>query len=452
MKKNFLVLVTAILLVIALAAILVGCNTKNYDTTKKEGNLVKETSLTLRGDGSFKIMQITDLHLTTGGSYKQDNETLQWLEEALDQAKPDLVEVTGDAVGSGVKGRNEGLLAIANIFESKQIYWAYTFGNHDGEHSTDANGKDLWIGKEGKKTDLTEACAEVKTTFNSDEYEIFYGDNTKGNLELFELLKGYKYSLLARSAEEVETANEPFMGVGNYVIDLKDSDGNIKFALFHMDTHGKFYINKKGNNDPDKYIDGGYVGLTDKQVEWYSDKVAEYSNMGIKSAIFMHVPNYDYRTVYEAKSGVNKYGVPQFTEKTDIAYWSSQTNIPTSIQDMYCAYRPEKYSAIEFDKQEGVYAPRWDDGLTYEFIYNPSTVLVSVGHDHNNSFAAMVDIDIDNTIMMAYGRTSGVNAWGRDMPVGASIYTINTAGKTATEIIDLNMIFPSFKYTKLGNR
>lgn len=453
MKKKLLFLAATISLIAIIGATLASCSSKNYDTTLKTGDLEKETSLTLRDDGTFKIMQVTDLHLTTGGSYKQDNETLKWLEEAIDTARPDLVEVTGDAVGSGVKGRNEGLLAMANIFEKKEVYWAYTFGNHDGEHSLDANGKDLWIGKVGKKTDMTTACARVNDTFNTDKYEIFYGDNTKGNLELYELLKGYKYSLLSRSAEETNTANQDFMGVGNYVIDLKDKNGNVKFALFHMDTHGKFYINEKGNTDPDKYIDGGYVGLTDMQVRWYSDKAAEYATNGIKSALYMHVPNYGYRIAYESLSGINKYGVPQFNEKTDIAYWSSQISIPNELQGLYYAYRPEKYNAIEFDKQEGIYAPRWDDGLMDSIAKNPSTVLISVGHDHNNSFAAMVDIrGKENSVMLAYGRTSGVNAWGRDMPIGASMYTINTAGKTAEEIIGLQMIFPTFKYTKLGNR
>lgn len=452
MKKKFVLIASIVATIIALTVAFTSCTNKKYDTTQKTGDVEKASSLTVKSDGSFKILQLTDLHLTTGGTYKQDNETLRWLEEVLDSAKPDLVELTGDVVGGGVKGRNAGILAVANIFEEREIYWAYTFGNHDGEHSKKENGSDWWIGKEGKQTNLTEACARSATTLNTDEYTAFYGDNTKGNLELYELLKGYKYSLLTRSEEE--KANDKassHMGVGNYVIDLKDSEGNVKFALFHMDTHGKFYLNPKGNSDPDKYLDAGYVGLTDMQVEWYEDKVAEYSEKNIGSAIFMHVPNYGYRLAFEAFTGLNQYGVPQYTEKTAIAHWSEMESLPEDLASMYTAYRPAKYNKIAFDKNEGIYAPRWDDGLMDAIGFNPSTVLISVGHDHNNSFISAVDVD-DQSVLFAYGRTSGVNAWARDIPIGASVYTINTKGTTTTEMVSAEIVYPSFKYTKLGNR
>lgn len=452
MKKKFVLIASIVATIIALTVAFTSCTNKKYDTMQKTGDVEKASSLTVKSDGSFKILQLTDLHLTTGGTYKQDNETLRWLEEVLDSAKPDLVELTGDIVGGGVKGRNAGILAVANIFEEREIYWAYTFGNHDGEHSKKENGSDWWIGKEGKQTNLTDACAMSATTLNTDEYTAFYGDNTKGNLELYELLKGYKYSLLTRSEEE--KANDKassHMGVGNYVIDLKDSEGNVKFALFHMDTHGKFYLNPKGNSDPDKYLDAGYVGLTDMQVEWYKDKVAEYSEKNIGSAIFMHVPNYGYRLAFEAFTGLNQYGVPQYTEKTAIAHWSEMESLPEDLPSMYVAYRPAKYNKIAFDKNEGIYAPRWDDGLMDAIGFNPSTVLISVGHDHNNSFISAVDVD-DQSVLLAYGRTSGVNAWARDIPIGASVYTINTKGTTTTDMVSAEIVYPSFKYTKLGNR
>lgn len=453
MRKRFALIACVVATIIAMTVAFTSCTNKKFDTTQKTGEVEKASSLTVKSDGSFKIMQLTDLHLTTGGTYKQDNETLRWVEEVLDSVNPDLVELTGDIVGGGVKGRNAGLLALANIFEEREIYWAYTFGNHDGEHSQKENGSDWWIGKEGKQTNLTEACAETAYTLNTDEYTAFYGDNTKGNLELYELLKGYKYSLLTRSEEEKasEKASD-HMGVGNYVIDLKDSEGNVKFALFHMDTHGKFYLNPKGNTDPDNYIDAGYVGLTDMQVEWYENKVAEYSENGIGSAIFMHVPNFGYRMAYEAFTGLNKYGVPQYTEKAAIAHWSEMEIIPEDLASMYVAYRPAKYNKIAFEKNEGIYAPRWDDGLMDSIYFNPSTVLISVGHDHNNSFISAVDRDDAQSVLLAYGRTSGVNAWARDIPIGASVYTINTKGTTTTDMVSAEIVYPSFKYTKLGNR
>lgn len=412
------------------ACIFGGCN---YDTTFKEGDLVKRTSLSVHEDGSFTILQLTDLHLTTAGSYTPDRQTLKWVEEALDTVKPDLVEVTGDAVGGGVKGRNEAIIALANIFEKKQVYWAYTFGNHDGEHDVDDKGNDLWIGKEGKQTLLAEACSGAAETLDANAGKAFYGDNAKGNAQIYELLKGYEYSLLNRSAEEMEYVDE--MGVGNYVIELKDVHDNTVFALFHMDSHGKFYVDPAGNTSgPEGYSDCGYVGLTDKQVEWYENKVKAYSEAGIKSALFMHVPSFAYREAAEDFEKLNEYGVPQFKEKENLfAALNAQGLIP------------EKYASLEYVKREDIYGPRWDEGLSDVMERYPSTTLISVGHDHNNRF-----IINDDGVLLSYGRTSGVNAWGREVKVGASVFRINTAGQTAEDIYDVSEVYPSFRYRNKG--
>lgn len=61
-------------------------------------------------------------------------------------------------------------------------------------------------------------------------------------------------------------------------------------------------------------------------------------------------------------------------------------------------------------------------------------------------------MDDDQSVMLAYGRTSGVNAWARDIPIGASVYTINTLGTTTTDMVSAEIVYPNFKYTKLGNR
>lgn len=140
----------------------------------------------------------------------------------------------------------------------------------------------------------------------------------RGNEEVYDLLTGYEYSLLARSEEEL--ADPDAMGVGNYVIELENSTGEVVFAVFHMDTHGKFYIDPAGNTSgADGYSDQGYVGLTQKQIEWYESKVKGYSEKGIKSAIFMHVPNYAYRELAETPGELNEYGVPSFDDDQERA-------------------------------------------------------------------------------------------------------------------------------------
>ena len=434
--KKFIVItaVLAIVTVVILTAALAGC----YDSTKKEGNLEKRTSLTVRDDGTFVIMQLTDLHLTSNGSYNKDKQTLKWVEEALDTVKPDLVEVTGDATAGSHPGRDKGILALANIFEERQIYWAYTFGNHDGEHVKE-DGKDVWIGKEGKQNKLADYAPACKETLDESKGTAFFSENTRGNKEVYDLLTGYEYSLLVRSEEELEDPDA--MGVGNYVIELEDKSGEVVFAIFHMDTHGKFYVDPTGNQaGADGYSDQGYVGLTQKQVEWYEGKVKGYSEKGIKSALFMHVPNYAYREMAETPGEINEYGVPSFEDDIEKAK----------------AATPEKYSDLQFVKQEGVYAPRWDEGLMKVIAENPSTTLISVGHDHNNSFVTSYDnkakYGCGEDVLLAYGRTSGVNAWARDIAIGATVFTVHTDKSAATEIYDITEVFPTFKYAEKGNR
>lgn len=439
--KKVTIFLSVAMILVTFSMVLAGCTGK-YDATKKEGDLEKATSLTVGADGKFKILQLADLHLTSNGKIKHDKQTLKWVEEAIDKVKPNLVEVTGDAVGGGVSGRDKGILALANIFEEKQVYWAYTFGNHDGEH-TEENGKDVWSGKERNQTPVSELCAGAD--IDAGVGQLLLGDNFTGNEQIFNLLKGYKYCLLARSEEEMAVAKGNSMeeklmrtalGVGNYVIDLVDSEGNVVFALFHMDTHGKTYINPKDNdiNKCSNYIDVGYIGLTDAQIRWYEEKVANYSEQGIASAIFMHVPNYRYRELTEVYKGDSKLGIPQFAEKADIKYWAEKNFIPDSLKN------------IDFVKEEGIYAPRWNEGLMNVIKDNPSTTLISVGHDHNNSF--MLN---DNGVILGYGRTSGVNAWGRDIEIGASVFTIDTKA-TGISQYKIDIVQPSFKYIKKGTR
>lgn len=64
----------------------------------------------VRKDGKFKIMQLADLHLSTGvghcrepepkgeGVCEADPRTLEFVEKMLDQEKPDMVVLTGDQV------------------------------------------------------------------------------------------------------------------------------------------------------------------------------------------------------------------------------------------------------------------------------------------------------------------------------------------------------------------
>ena len=120
----------------------------------QKGEVEKATSINLPSDGVVRVLQLTDLHLVATKTLEEDKQTLKWVEEAIERAKPDIVAVTGDAVGSlsPFRMRDKSLIDLAEIFEEKQVYWMLTFGNHDGEWSY-ASGREVGADNrdEGKK-------------------------------------------------------------------------------------------------------------------------------------------------------------------------------------------------------------------------------------------------------------------------------------------------------------
>lgn len=92
--------------------------------------------LHFREDGTFKIVQFTDLHY---GSSSHHNEKTQELQrKILDWEKPDLVVVTGDVVSGYEWDRSDHFVEkrwrmFVQPMVERGIRWAFTMGNHDTE-------------------------------------------------------------------------------------------------------------------------------------------------------------------------------------------------------------------------------------------------------------------------------------------------------------------------------
>ena len=82
-------------------------------------------------DGRFKILHITDTHL-------HDNNVRQstrLIAMACDAEQPDLVMLTGDLAPEKTYERTEKRVdSLMQVFESRKIPVAVTFGNHDSEN------------------------------------------------------------------------------------------------------------------------------------------------------------------------------------------------------------------------------------------------------------------------------------------------------------------------------
>lgn len=88
--------------------------------------------LRFRPDGTFTIVQLTDVHWHNGE--EDDLRSRAMIERILDAEQPELVALTGDVVG-GYDSRDPGeaLRRVLAPLEERGLPWASAFGNHDDE-------------------------------------------------------------------------------------------------------------------------------------------------------------------------------------------------------------------------------------------------------------------------------------------------------------------------------
>lgn len=110
--------------------------------SKTEGKyeLFQKSEVKFKENGTFKIIQFSDLH-----EYKDsNNKTVNLMNKIMDEEKPDLIVFTGDCIqGYSCRSKEAAEKAIANIaknIEIRKIPWLVALGNHDCEFSS-ANRK-----------------------------------------------------------------------------------------------------------------------------------------------------------------------------------------------------------------------------------------------------------------------------------------------------------------------
>ncbi len=104
-------------------------------------------------EGSFKVMQVTDTHLSKAS--KGAEETKHLIEELTQIEKPQLAVLTGDIVTA--EEATETWLSLIKLFEELKLPFVVTLGNHDTHHITKDEIYDLllrspyYVGTRGKK-------------------------------------------------------------------------------------------------------------------------------------------------------------------------------------------------------------------------------------------------------------------------------------------------------------
>lgn len=149
-------------------------------------------------------------------------------------------------------------------------------------------------------------------------------------------------------------------GSGNYVLPVMAHSGTKTAALLYcIDSHNK----------PSAYKYGHYDWIHFDQIDWYrktSDQyTAQNNNTPLPALMFFHIPVLEFNNIVGKEKTVG-------------------------------------------NKEEGVASPDINSGMFCSMIEKKDVMGVFVGHDHDNDY-----IGIDQGIALAFGRTSGVDAYGK---------------------------------------
>lgn len=234
---------------------------------------VKKPKPKINDNGRFKIMQIGDLHLSTGvgacreavpdsyngGKCEADPRTLDFINRVLDEEKPDMVVLSGDQInGDTAPDAPTAIFKIASLLIERKIPYAAIFGNHDDE-----------------KTMSREA-----------------------QMALMETLP---YSLSTAGPADID-------GVGNYYVEVlaRGNSEHSALTVYLLDTHAY---------SPDERTFPGYDWVKPSQIEWFTNTASglkkaheEYTHRHMDIA-FIHIPLTEYTDYTLPRLGEWKEGV-----------------------------------------------------------------------------------------------------------------------------------------------
>ena len=308
-------------------------------------------------DKDFKVLQITDVHIGGGWlSTGKDTMALNAVAAMITAEKPDLVVVTGDVAypvpyQAGTFNNKESAKLFATMMEKLGVYWCMCFGNHD---------------------------TEIYSYFNRDEIAAMYQDHEK-----------FKHCLLQKGPDDVD-------GACNYVVNVKNTAGDITQSLFMFDSHS--------------YTDGDYFGIKwkydcihENQVAWYKDTVKQLTreNKGAqpKSLAFFHIPPQEMRDAFE------EYKKAGYKDTENVKY---QYGIIGEGGELICCSN-YNYGIFDAFKENG-------------------TQGVFFGHDHLNNMSLNykgVQLTYGYSIdYLAYG--SSISKFGRQR--GCTVITVHPDG------------------------
>jgi hypothetical protein len=196
--------------------------------------------LKFREDGTFKIVQITDLHIGADNGNVQDQKTFRLIDEILEKEMPDLIAITGDLIWSTDDGTVQNYKRVLDHVSKWDIPFAIVYGNHDSEANTTRE-------------------------------------------ELYSMQEEYKNSIAEHGPEAIH-------GVGNYTLSIKSHNSEAAEALLYFLDSGAYA--------PEQV--GGYEWIHADQVNWFVSESRKYKE--VPSLAFFHIPLPEYKDVLQVGS------------------------------------------------------------------------------------------------------------------------------------------------------
>ncbi len=373
MKKRYIVIILAAVLVIACVGVIVGVSGKDFETltgwqrtlcaivnrekilnTEYVGTVsdytwseddeyrLEDTAIVMKDpDKDFVIMNVSDLHMC---DYSQDAVTnirnLENIRRMAQELQPDMITLSGDIFWTRMTDGTSVYSAyrLTEFMDSLEIPWAPIFGNHDYEGNSDMN-------------------------------------------YLADVMMSGEYCLMQKG--------DPSMGVGNYVVNVCEQDGDdlkVVHSVILMDSHN-------GN-------------LWDNQVAWYkwaAEGVNELAGERVASSVVIHVPFAQYAYAYDAAwDGENncwREGFEAFGVKGE----------------EQCLERDENDEPVD----NGFFAVIQEVGTTKNVI---------CGHDHANTYSVLWE-----GVRLTYSLRLGYGAYFESYNQGVTTLTFDSQGNAEVE-------------------
>lgn len=197
-------------------------------------SLAQSIEFKFNQNGEFKILQLTDTHISVGKNNQQH--VLNLLTTLIEEEKPDLVIFTGDVITDS-DNPQPCYEIFEDFFKTHNIHWAVTLGNHDAENAMPRS--------------------QVASILNRLDF------------------------CINKSVNDSDGAN--------FLYKVKDRNGaNTKATLYFLDSQDYSTLKPK--------VDG-YGWFSTKQVAWYKKKsqalIAENTDT-IPALAFFHIPLPEY--------------------------------------------------------------------------------------------------------------------------------------------------------------